>query len=74
MDGSRGGFTCEGNSGFPGTLEERCPRIRPVFDHLRPVKIISDKAVSEVRKDKQRRLCSGEGFEEDAVYPHVQVR
>lgn len=48
---------CDMNSDFREAFEERCPRIRPAFDHFHLVKNFNDKVVSEVRKDEQKRLA-----------------
>lgn len=47
---------CDMNSDFQEAFEERCEWIQPVFDYFHIVKNFNDKAVSEVRRDEQRRL------------------
>lgn len=54
---------CDMNSDFYEAFFERCPHVRPVFDHFHIVKNFNDKVISEVRKDEQRRLRE-EGDEE----------
>ncbi len=65
MDGVEA-VACDMNSDFQQAFEERCPRIRVVFDYFHIVKNFNDKVVSEVRKDEQQRLIR-EGNSEGAA-------
>lgn len=57
---------CDMNSDFEEAFQERCPKIRIVYDHFHLVKNFNEKVVSAIRKDEQKRLKE-EGREEEAA-------
>jgi transposase len=64
MDGVEA-VACDMNSDFQEVFEERCRHIQVVFDHFHIRRNLSDKLISAVRKDEQRRLLA-EGDKEGA--------
>lgn len=47
---------CDMNSDYEEAFKDKYPEVRTIFDHI--VKNFNDKAVSEVRKDEQKRLIA----------------
>ena len=50
--------SCDMNSDFQKAFEEKCPHLEIVFDYFHVVKNFNDKAISEIRKDEQKRLLA----------------
>jgi len=65
MDGVEA-IACDMNSDFEEAFEDCCPHIQPIFDFFHIRKNLSDKVISEVRKDEYRRLMK-EGDSEAAT-------